>query len=75
LDRNALTKANINNVIRALGKWRDLAELYCTTSELEKVEEMHDELQRLLSGLDQTMKRPRREGSQKKPGWSQNLSL
>ena len=68
LDRDAPTKAKINSAIHALGKWRDLAELFCTTSGLEKVEEMQDELQGLLSRLDQTMKRPRREGSQKKPG-------
>jgi len=66
LDRDTITKKKVTAVIRAVGRWRRLAELFCTESNLEKIEDMNEELQQLLAGIGGTTKLANQGGSKKK---------
>jgi hypothetical protein len=72
LDKDSLTKTKIGTVIRAVGRWRDLAQLYFDEAGLEKIEEMHNTLESLLAGLGNVVKRPRKQGTQKERGLPHN---
>ncbi|KAF8951749.1 P-loop containing nucleoside triphosphate hydrolase protein, partial [Flammula alnicola] len=51
LDDETLTRAKITTVIRAVAKWRNAAELLNTPENIEKIEKMEVELERLMEGL------------------------
>ncbi|KAF8958916.1 hypothetical protein BDZ97DRAFT_1636073, partial [Flammula alnicola] len=56
LNRDKLTKGKISTVIRAVHRWRALAELFDDPDTLEKIEEMDNELIRLMEGLGAKVK-------------------
>ncbi|GLB33117.1 putative helicase [Lyophyllum shimeji] len=51
LDRDKLTKAKIKSVIEKVARWKALAEVLQTNENVQKMEEMEDELKRLMVGL------------------------
>lgn len=57
LDRDKLTKAKLTAVIRAVARWKDIAQILNSPDNLQKIEEMEDELGRLMSGLGATVKK------------------
>ncbi|PPQ80636.1 hypothetical protein CVT26_007424, partial [Gymnopilus dilepis] len=58
LDRDKLTKAKISTVIRAVARWKALAEVFCDKPTLELIIDMDDELRRLMSVLGAKVKSP-----------------
>jgi TATA-binding protein-associated factor len=71
LDRDTISKKKVTAVIRAVGRWKLLAELFCTETNLEKIEDMNEELQQLLAGIGGMTRRVNRGGSKKKTCTSQ----
>ena len=51
LNQSKLTRAKVASVIRAVARWRNVAELICTADSMDKVERMEDELERLMKEL------------------------
>ncbi|KAF4611118.1 hypothetical protein D9613_006452 [Agrocybe pediades] len=51
LNREKLTKGNVNSVIRAVSQWKNLAEIFGTDEVLNKIKDMETELELLLEGL------------------------
>ncbi|KJA20680.1 hypothetical protein HYPSUDRAFT_203649 [Hypholoma sublateritium FD-334 SS-4] len=51
LNQSKLTRAQIASVIRAVARWRNVAELINTPETMEKVERMEGELERLMQEL------------------------
>lgn len=56
LDGGKLTKRKLSVVIRSVSKWKALAELYPTDETIAKIENMENELKRLLGGLGAKVK-------------------
>ena len=51
MDKDKLTKRKLNNVIRAIARWKSLASIFCTEDVLDKIAEMDEELASLMEGL------------------------
>ena len=51
LNQSTVTKAQVASVIRAVARWRNVAELINTPECMEKVEHREDELERLMHEL------------------------
>jgi hypothetical protein len=56
LDQDRLTKTKISAVIRAVSRWKNLAQLYTTDSMIEKIEKMDNELKILMGSLGAKVK-------------------
>jgi TATA-binding protein-associated factor len=56
LDRDKLTKGKISTVIRAVQRWKAMAQLFDDPDILAKIDQMDDELRRLMEGLGAKVK-------------------
>ncbi|KJA15384.1 hypothetical protein HYPSUDRAFT_207935 [Hypholoma sublateritium FD-334 SS-4] len=65
LNQSKLTRAKVASVIRAVARWRNVAELINTSESMEKVERMEDELERLMQelGADVTTKSKKKKST------------
>ncbi|KAF9061747.1 hypothetical protein BDP27DRAFT_1452086 [Rhodocollybia butyracea] len=52
LSQGKPTKTKITATIRAVGKWKDIAELYSTRENLEKAEKMLDQVNDIMSAIE-----------------------
>lgn len=56
IDKEKPTKASIRQVIRKVALWRDIAKVHCHQENLEKIEDMEEELKRLMNALGADLK-------------------
>ena len=57
LDDSKVTKPRLRKVIRAVSKWREIAEVFDTPENMKKILEMQAELDRLMMGLGAKIKK------------------
>lgn len=56
LDKEQPTKARIRGVIRKVALWRNLAKVHCHRENLELIEDMEEELKRLMNAMGADLK-------------------
>ncbi|KJA17089.1 hypothetical protein HYPSUDRAFT_206460 [Hypholoma sublateritium FD-334 SS-4] len=69
LNQSKLTRAQVASVIRAVARWRNVAELINTAETMDRVEHMESELERLMQelGAEVTTKKKKKKKSTSSP--------